>query len=98
MFRRRGNELYSKAGEADFASLSRCCQAISSPIDGFVYGFYRCFHDVCRLEQARDMGRDADPFTNLRGVQESVKLYQSAMVEYGKEDGARIISRSKGGR
>lgn len=34
--------------------------------------------------KAREMGKDADPFTNLRGVQESVKLYQSAMVEYGK--------------
>ena len=38
------------------------------------------------------MGRDADPFTNLRGVQESVKLYQSAMVEYGKEHGLTMLS------
>ncbi|CAJ1364191.1 unnamed protein product [Effrenium voratum] len=45
VFRRRGNELYSKA---------------------------------------KEISKDADPYTNLRGVQESVKLYQSAMVEYGK--------------
>jgi len=45
IFRRRGNELYSKA---------------------------------------RDLAKDVDPYKDLKGVQESMKLYQAAMVEYGK--------------
>eukprot|EP00931_Biecheleriopsis_adriatica_P085228 TRINITY_DN5954_c0_g2_i1.p1 TRINITY_DN5954_c0_g2~~TRINITY_DN5954_c0_g2_i1.p1 ORF type:complete len:460 (-),score=51.65 TRINITY_DN5954_c0_g2_i1:246-1625(-) len=45
IFRRRGNELYSKA---------------------------------------RELVKSTDQFVNLRGVQESVKLYQAAMAEYGK--------------
>mmetsp|Transcript_42765 Transcript_42765/g.99825 ORF Transcript_42765/g.99825 Transcript_42765/m.99825 type:complete len:363 (-) Transcript_42765:193-1281(-) len=34
--------------------------------------------------KAREVARNADPYTNLRGVQESVKLFQAAMAEYGK--------------